>query len=95
VSTVLLDSLNVYNLHASLVLVYLCFNSLVYFMYVCSVGLASFSSFYVLFIVFRPTYYGQLSEIKFMYVCMYVCMYTNVYNLHASLVLVYLCLIDQ
>ena len=45
VSTVLLDSLNVYNLHASLLLVYLCFNSLLYFMYVCSVAFLVFMFF--------------------------------------------------
>ena len=45
VSTVLLDSLNVYNLHVSLVLVYLCFNSLVYFMYVSSVAFLVFMYF--------------------------------------------------
>ena len=63
VSIVLFVSLNVYNLHASLVPVYLCFNRFVDFMHVCCASFLVFMFFYSLG---QLTIYGQLSEIQFM-----------------------------
>ena len=72
VSTVLLDSLNVHNFHASLVLVYLCFDSLVYFMYMCVCSVA-FLVFMFFFIVFRPTILSMDNCLKvYVGLCMYV-----------------------